>query len=403
MVKNNKTGVSMSTITLIENGEVYAPRHLGKKNILIGGGTILEVGASRSEDISGIDLQVIDAAGKYVVPGFIDGHVHICGGGGEGGFRTRTPEILFSELALAGVTSVIGVLGTDGTTRTMGNLIAKANALIEEGLSAWVLTGSYQIPVRTLTGSITDDIILIDRIIGTGEIALGDHRSSHPDLPALARLVSDSRLGGILSGKGGIVNVHMGDSPRAIDILKNLLKETVIPPTQLLPTHMNRNPRLFEAALEYLRQGGQADFTTSTIKDPGRDDGISAAQALGKVVEQGLPLERVTFSSDGQGSLPQFDSNGQFTGLGVGSCLSLGEAFRTAVKDFGIPMEAALKPVTSNPAAIYKLKGKGEIEAGMDGDLLLLDRETLEIVTVIAGGKLIVHEGAACQKGTFER
>ncbi|MBN2656829.1 MAG: beta-aspartyl-peptidase [Spirochaetales bacterium] len=392
----------MSSITLIENGEVYAPQYLGKKNILIGGEKILEIGSSGSPDISGIDMNVIDASGKIVTPGFIDGHVHICGGGGEGGFRSRTPEISLTDLTLAGVTSVIGVLGTDGTTRTMGNLIAKANGLIEEGISAWVLTGSYQVPVRTVTGSITDDIILIDRIIGTGEIALADHRSSHPDLDSLAKLVSDSRLGGILSGKGGIVNVHMGDSTAMTSLLISLFEETEIPPGQILPTHMNRNPYLFEAAKEYVAKGGYADFTTSTTEQFIKEGEVPAAQALKRMLDEGLPVDRFTMTSDGQGSLPEFDSQGRFLRLGIGSCRSLVATLQSAVLDFDIDLSVALKPFTANPAAIHKLKGKGELKAGNDADILILSRDSLEIDSVIARGQLMVRGGEPVVRGTFE-
>jgi beta-aspartyl-dipeptidase (metallo-type) len=256
----------MSLIKIIENGELYAPDYMGRKNLIISNSSIVDICDTSSKEITGIDVDVIDASGKYVLPGFIDNHVHICGGGGEGGFKTRTPEISLSSITKAGVTSLIGVLGTDGTTRTMSNIIAKANGLIEEGLSVWVLTGSYQVPVRTLTGSITDDIILIERIIGSGEISISDHRSSHPSLDQFTQLISDTRLGGILSGKAGIVNVHMGDSRETIDLLLKVVETSDIPISQMLPTHMNRNPWLFEDAVKFALKGGNVDFTTSTTE-----------------------------------------------------------------------------------------------------------------------------------------
>lgn len=89
------------------------------------------------------------------------------------------------------MTTIVGCLGTDGCTRTMSNLLAKAKGLEEEGITTYVYTGSYQVPVRTLTGTIMDDIILLEKVVGTGEIALSDHRSSQPskrNLPELSQI-----------------------------------------------------------------------------------------------------------------------------------------------------------------------------------------------------------------------
>ena len=151
---------------LIKNIHVYAPEDVGIKDVLVDE-KIIKIGDNLPV-IEEYDVEVIDGTGKILVPGFIDCHVHILGGGGEGGARTRTPEIMLSDITTAGVTTVVGCLGTDGTTRTMTNLLAKAKGLEEEGISTYVYTGSYQVPVKTITGSITDDIILFDKIIGFG-------------------------------------------------------------------------------------------------------------------------------------------------------------------------------------------------------------------------------------------
>ena len=71
------------------------------------------------------------------------------GGGGEGGFSTRTPEATLSDLTTAGVTTVVGTLGTDGIARDMNALLAKARGLEEEGITTYIYTGSYRLPLRT--------------------------------------------------------------------------------------------------------------------------------------------------------------------------------------------------------------------------------------------------------------
>jgi beta-aspartyl-dipeptidase (metallo-type) len=389
-------------LKLIKNGEVFGPDYLGKKDILIAGNKIGYITDSITIPKNFVDIQIIDARGKLVVPGFIDSHVHICGGGGEGSFKTRTPEIQLTDITTGGVTTVIGVLGTDGTTRTMTNLLAKARGLEEEGITCYVHTGSYQIPVKTVTGSIQDDIILVDKIIGVGEIALADHRSSQPIWEDVAKLAAAARVGGMLSGKAGIVNIHMGDSKDTLNILYKVIENTEIPITQFIPTHMNRNPYLFEDAIEYAKKGGYVDFTTSTTPKFLEEGEVKSSTAIKIMLENGVSVENITLTSDGQGSLPQFNGNGEYIGLQVGKVTSLYEAVREGIIEEGLSIEDALKVITSNPANILKLKNKGYIKEGKDADIVLLTKDDLEIDTVIAMGNIMIENKEIKVKGTFE-
>lgn len=396
----DKRGILM--LTLIKGGEVYAPSYMGKKDVLLVGNKIGYIKDEIGIPKNFVDIDIIDAKDKYVVPGFIDSHVHICGGGGEGSFKTRTPEIQLTDITLGGVTTVIGVLGTDGTTRTMSNLIAKARGLEEEGITTYVYTGSYQVPIRTITGSIQDDIILIDKIIGVGEVALSDHRSSQPTVEDIMKIAAEARVGGILSGKGGVVNIHMGDGDRQLDFIEEIVETTEIPVTQFLPTHMGRNTKLFTKSIEYAKKGGFVDFTTSSSNKDKKTIDIKPSRALKILLEEGVSPKNITFSSDGQGSLPKFDKEGNFIGLGVGKVISLYEEVRDAILDEGVSMDKALMTITSNPANILKLHSKGQIKEGMDGDIVLIDKNTLEIDTVVAMGRIMILEGEVIVKGTFE-
>jgi beta-aspartyl-dipeptidase (metallo-type) len=389
-------------LILIKNGELYAPDYLGKKDILLVGNQIGFIKNHIEVPQQFVDIEVIDAKGKLVVPGFIDSHVHIIGGGGEGGYKTRTPELQLTDATLAGITTVVGVIGTDGTTRTMPSLIAKAKALEEEGITCYVQTGSYQVPVKTLTGKIEDDLILIDRVIGAGEIAIADHRSSQPTMEEMAKVASAARIGGLLSGKSGIVNIHVGDSLDHLHVIEEVIEKTEIPIQQFYPTHINRNHHLFEAGIKFAKKGGYIDFTTSTIKKFLDDGEVKSSRALKKALDAGVDISRITFTSDGQASLPDFDETGHLRGLDIGKCNSLSREVRAAITEEGVSVVDALRVITENPARILKLAQKGMIKEGNDADLVLLNRETYEVDTVFAMGQLMVENGKPIVKGTFE-
>jgi beta-aspartyl-dipeptidase (metallo-type) len=387
-------------LLLIKNADVYAPESGGRCDLLLGGGKILRM--EPDIRIPRKYCEVIDARNLKAVPGFIDGHVHIMGGGGEGGFATRTPDLPLTDAIQGGVTTVVGCLGTDGYTRNMAGLLAKAKGLEEEGISTFVYSGSYGIPLRTLMPSLEEDLLFIDKVIGAGEVALSDHRSSQPTFEAFAQVVATARRGGMLSGKAGVVNVHLGDGPRGLDFLRRVVAETELSASQMLPTHINRNPRLFEEGIAYAKAGGFVDFTTSTLASYLEGGEIPCGRALRLMLEAGVDPGQITFTSDGQGSLPDWDQNGRLQEISVGRVTSLFPAVRKAVQDEGIPLETALRVVTANPARILKLKAKGRLAPGLDADVVFLDPQNLEVRTVIAKGRLLMKSGKLMAKGMFQ-
>ena len=376
----------------IQNIDVYAPQHLGQKDVLTVNDKIVKI--TDAGTIQGVtlfpELEIVDGTGKILTPGFIDCHVHVLGGGGEGGFANRTPEATMEGLTKFGITTVVGCLGTDGIGRDMCALVAKTKGLNEQGMTAYCYTGSYQIPVRTLTDSITKDIMMIQEIIGTGEIAISDHRSSQPTFEEFARVAADTRLGGVLSGKAGIINVHLGDSLRCMDLIERVIDETEIPASQFLPTHVNRNEMLFRKAITYALKGGAVDFTGNEDIDYWETicDEVRVCNGMKRMLDAGVNPNRITISSDGQGSLPIYNKQGEFLGMGVGQSSCLLKEVKECVERADIPLEIALSAITSNPAETLNLKGKGKIEEGNDADLCILDQK-LQITEVIAKGKTV--------------
>lgn len=378
---------------LIKNIEVYSPKYIGKKDVLISGEKIVLI--EDSLEFDNYRIKIIDGNGKKLVPGFIDQHVHITGGGGEGSFKTRVPEIMLSKLTTAGITTVVGLLGTDGTTRSVESLVSKAKGLKEEGISVYVHTGSYEYPTVTLTESVKRDIVFIDEIIGC-KIALSDHRSSTINNDELKRVASDVRVSGMISGKAGILVVHMGDGKRGLTPINEVLESSDIPVRTIRPTHVNRNKKLLEEGLAFSQKGGVIDLTCGIYEE------LSPRKVIKKAIEDGLNTETITISSDGYGSWSNYDEFGNLVKIGVSSVKALHNEFKSMVLDESICIEDALAFVTSNVAkALEVYPKKGHIKEGSDGDVLLLD-ENLDIDTVIARGKVMIENKEVKVYGTYE-
>jgi beta-aspartyl-dipeptidase (metallo-type) len=386
---------------ILKHGRVLAPRDLGQRDVLIAGTSIARI-ADRIEACAGYgDAEIVDLHGRYVVPGFIDQHVHLTGGGGEGGFTTRTPEACLGPILKAGITTVVGCLGTDATTRSLASLLARARALQEDGITTFIYTGAYQVPPPTMTGSVRDDLILIDKVLGCGEVAMSDHRSSQPTVGEIARLAAEARVGGILSGKAGVLHLHVGGGARMLAMLFEIVAQTEIPITQFTPTHLNRSRALLDDAVRFAKLGGMIDFTTSIHAQNDGPDVVEAADAVSYCLGRGTGLERITLSSDGNGSLPTFDGHGKLLGLRVADVASLHLAVK-ALAAGGMALSDALRTVTANPAASLGLApAKGTLASGSDADVTVLNAD-LEVERVYARGRCMVADGRPLVRGTFE-
>ena len=384
-------------IKLLKNAQVYAPAPLGMKDILIAGEKILLV----EDKIEGYDglkgVEVYDLEGRRLVPGYIDLHVHITGGGGEQGPVSRVPESQLSSFVTNGITTVVGLLGTDGITRSLENLVAKARALTEEGITAYALTSAYGYPSTSITGSVEKDIVMIPPVIGV-KVAASDHRSSNPTGDELIRLATAARRGGLLSCTPGLVTIHMGSGRDGLDPILYVLDHSDVPAKNLLPTHMHRTTGLMEQGVELVRRGGYMDLTA------GSDDAeleVTAGKLLSLLTREGVDQDHISLSSDAYGSQPRFDSKGECVGLTYASPKYLHKTVQVLVRR-GMPLETALKPLTSTPAALLdKVGQKGCIAPGADADLLALD-DDLELDSLFARGQTALWRGELRMRGRFE-
>ncbi len=367
-------------LTLIENGQVYSPRPVGRASVLLVDGKIGRIGRidHSALESSGLELEVIDAEGCLVVPGLIDPHEHLLGGSGEDGFSTQSPEIQLSEIVSAGVTTVVGCLGVDTTMKTLPGLLAKVKGLCEQGLTARMWTGGYNIPPTTLTGTVRNDILFVAEVIGCGEVAISDERSTEPEPRELARVVNDAHVGGKLSGKAGVTHFHVGDTERRLQCLREITDRGRFQtcPEWLYATHVQRNEELLLEAIDLAQQGVHLDFDVVE-----RD----LAKWLTFYYEHGGPPDRLTVSSDASESSPR----------------TLFDQLRSCVLEHGFSLEQILPHFTSNTARILQLRSKGTLEPDKDGDLLVLDPETLEIREVIARGKCMVSNGQVKVEESF--
>ena len=376
---------------LIKNGHVYSPADLGVKDILLWEDRVIKIGENLKIP-EGFEGKEFDLSGKIIIPGIVDTHVHITGGGGEGGFTTRTSEITFEEIAEAGVTTLVGVLGTDGYARRVEDVLVKCMALREEGFDCYFLTGSYTFPITTMRGSVAEDIIFNEYCLGTGEVAHCDHRGSLMRYEEFTRLAADTRNGARLAGLKGVLNIHLGNYSDPADFFIRACEEDITFRPLIVPTHVTRKYDVFDSCLKFLEYGGQIDITAGSDGDASQKS-YGSVEGLEIIYKKYGTLDRVTMTSDGNGSAPIWDELGNMIGMGKGSSKVLLADLKKATKNGIIPFEETLRTMTTIPAAVYGLKNSaGKIVENGTANFAVLD-ENLDLVETILNGNLVWLKG----------
>jgi len=395
MISVNSLG-GTKAVKLIKGGKVFTPDEIGIQDILVINDRIVGLGRDISPRL-GLDLgtEIYDAKDKMVCPGIIDSHLHLIGGGGAAGFVSRVKEIPVEDIVRYGVTTVVGCLGLDHISKSAKTLLIKANALESAGISSYIFTGSWVFPPITVTGSVEHDLVFIDKVIGV-KLAVGEASSTHPDKRELKNLIGEIRRASQLSGKAGILHVHLGpDSQEWIKLFQEIVSEINIPPSKVIFTHANRSEEMLNLTSEYTKQGGAIDLTAS-LNPVERPGSIRASEALKTMLGQGLPIERVTLTSDGNASrvLP----SGEIIYVGIEPLLS---EIKALVMEQKVSLTSALKLVTTNPARLYQIEVyKRSLMLVKEADLIVKN-DLLEISDVMSKGNWLVKEGEVLAKDSI--
>lgn len=384
MAKPGATAVArcIDNVRLLADGGLVAGR------LLLVGGRVIAVGDAIPEAWLA-DAEVVDGGGAIALPGFIDNHVHVAGGGGAAGFASRSRPIRAVDLVGGSTTTVVGMLGFDSTTRGLRGLLGDVKGLRQHGIGAYALVGSTaRHPVPTLTGSIAEDIAFIDEVIGAGEISLSELGYEFDTMgdagSYVATVASDVVLAGRLAGVAGYVCLQV--PPHVEDPLRTLfeiVERTRIPRRHFLPSHVNQSARYLEQAADWGRAGGWVDVGTGYRPDRGFRHAIDPREAVIRLIDGGVPPDRILLSSDGNGVVP--DSSGQPVYMELST---LQDVWRGLVRERGVDLATATALVTSNVSDFARLSTKGRLEPGRDADVVLVDDELMVQTTFVAGHRL---------------
>lgn len=388
----------MSELSVLRNAHVFAPEDLGVCDVLIAGEKVVALEAGL--DLGGLQVAEIEVSGRRVVPGLIDGHLHVVGGGGNEGYESRIPELWVGELVSAGITTVVAPPGFDMVAKSLEGILAKAYALQNEGVTTFAMVGGFQRPFQTLTGSMTRDIFTIEKILGI-KIALGERRASRFQDHELIELAAQLEWLSGATGKACLMHAHLGESSDPAAQLLHTMRESGVAPQRFQATHCNYTPDTMQAARQVASSGGFVDF--NPILDPsfGHPRAIPVVQAILQSLEVGIDSDLISMTTDGNASVPMTLADGS-SGKYEKSLSWMWNAVVDLVQQGGLPLTQALSFVTTNPARALRLQPrKGRIRVGGDADLLVIG-SGMSIEHVFARGRHLVDGGSPRTMSLYE-
>jgi beta-aspartyl-dipeptidase (metallo-type) len=385
--------------TLIRGGHVFDPEDRGIADILIWDDRIAAVGANLPAPTGIGEGEIVEGLGRLVLPGLIDGHIHVMGASGLGGPTTRTTDLQIDRIITAGVTTVVSPLGADSLSRTIPALLGRAAALEAEGISAYCYTGGWKIPVPTLTGDPQADVVFIDRVVGI-KVSISEALAPACSMEDLCRLAHAAWTGGRIAGKNAVLHAHVGDHSEGLAPLQEVRRLTGIPADRLVATHANRNPHLWQQAQAYARAGGSIDLTAMQRPETAHPQAVPPAKAILEALAAGVPASRITLSTDSGAAYPRLDAAGRTAGQYMPGPGSLLQTIGELVRD-GLTWSQAIAFATCHVADLLGLRQKGRVAIGCDADLLILT-EAGKVEGVYGCGRLLVQGGRPIVRGAFD-
>lgn len=389
------------TTTLLTGGTVYSPDPLGRVDVLLVGTNVAaifphgKVAAAAVEGILG-DVTEIDCNGATLVPGLVDGHLHIIGGGGGQGTESRIPELPADAILEAGITTCVGMPGVDTVSRSPSALHARASALSRLGVRSFTMAGGFRWPAPTVSGDLFTDLYHLDGLLGV-KIALGERLATAPDLAELTRLLTELQWLRGATGKAAVLHVHLGTRNSPVNLIRDALDASGADPSRVQITHANYSAATLDAAVELASIGCTIDV--NPLLNPGRVAGaVAPVEAIRRLLSEGRGPEGITVSSDGNASVPRILPHGELERFSYQ--LSLLDLVSALVSEGVADLSTALGFVTRNPARALGIEPIGSIAVGAPADLVVLDDE-LAVRHVVASGRLVVRDGTATSPSQF--
>jgi N-acetylglucosamine-6-phosphate deacetylase len=321
---------------------------------------------------------VVDAAGRWLIPGFIDIHVH--GGGGRA----------FDEGADA-IRTALAVHRGHGTTRSVLSLVTAAVPDLERELA--VIADAVR----------SDPLILGSHL--EGPFLDDSHRGAHD--PSLLRRADAASIERMLSAAAGtLIQVTLApELPGGMDALRQFVDASVAVAVGHCGAGYDQARAAFDAGATILTHAFNAmpgihhrapGPVAAAMDTPGVtleviNDGVHVHPAVVRLAFEGAE-GRIALITDAMAAAGSGDGEYQLGSLRVevvngvarlagggsiaGSTLTLDTALKLAVTSVGLPIDVAVRALTETPArAIGRGHDLGQLAPGFAADAVLLDSD----------------------------
>lgn len=335
---------------LIKNGNIINvfTEEIQCTNVLIDGNMIVGVGDYDDQDA---DI-VIDAEGKYIAPGFIDGHIHIES-------TMLSPKELSKICILHGTTSIIAdpheianVCGKDG----IEYMINESNNIplnVYITLPSCVPATSFDESGKTLNASDLEELYKNPQVIGLGEM-MNYPGVIHHDEEVIKKVKYANDKGYIVNGHAPLLSGRELDKYISVGIRDD----------HECSNMDEAKERIQKGQMVMIREGSFAKNLNDLVD---LFDEPYAHRCM-LVTDDRHPIDLI---DDGH----------------------IDNIIRKAVKKYKKSIIKGIKMATIQTATYFNLKNKGAIAPGYDADIIIFeDMDEIIITDVVVGGNVVVQD-----------